>query len=551
MTVDTRNGTAPVPVAQVKDLSVRFPSSDEPAVSGVSFSVAAGQCVALVGESGAGKSVTARSLIGLSGNGAHIDAARLALNGRDLRTLSERSWREIRGSQVGLVLQDALTSLDPLQTVHSAIAEVLRTHSHTPRDHVGDRVIELLTQVGIPNPEMRAAQHPLELSGGLRQRALIASAIAADPTLIIADEPTTALDASVQRQIIELLRERKRAGAGLLLVSHDLALVAEIADEIVVMRDGQVVEHGPASAVLDAPASAYTRQLLAAVPDAESRGKRLYLSDADAAAGHSPAPLPAHTVTDEVVLRVTDVNKAYRGPGGTTISAAQEVDFTLFSGETLGIVGESGSGKSTVASLVLGLTKPDSGHIELEEQPWSQIRESQRQARRRRLQLISQDPLSSFDPRYTVEKVLAEALPRSAKAQERREQISGSLRQVALAPDIASRSPRALSGGQRQRVAIARALLTEPRVVVCDEAVSALDVSVQAQILDLLAELSAERGLSLLFISHDLGVIRHATDRVLVMQGGRVIEEGDTSAVLSTPRHSYTKALIESVPALT
>ncbi|MFC7591476.1 dipeptide ABC transporter ATP-binding protein [Nonomuraea antimicrobica] len=486
------------------------------------------------GESGSGKSVTARALLGLAGPGSSVRASAFRVSGRDALAFAPGDWRRLRGRFAGLVLQDALVSLDPLRTVGAEIAEVLAVHDVVARARRADRVLDLLDAVGVPEPELRARQHPHQLSGGLRQRALIASAIAANPELIIADEPTTALDVTVQAQILRLLAERKAAGTALLLISHDLAVVASIADRILVMKDGQIVEEGPAREVLAAPAHDYTCALLSAVPSAASRGTRL--------TSGAPRSRPAPDLSARV-LAGAGLTRSY-GPRRVN----DDVSFTLHEGETLGVVGESGSGKTTLARLALGLLEPDTGQVTLHGRPWSHLRERERRPLRPRIQLISQNPLDSFDPRHTVGRLVAEPLrlPRT----ERHARVLDLLARVGLPPETAARRPRELSGGQRQRVAIARALGPRPDVLVCDEPVSALDVSIQAQVLDLLADLQAEYGTAMLFISHDLGVVHHVADRVLVMKDGRVVEEGGVGEVFTRPRHRYTRELVAAVPSM-
>ncbi|MEU7946553.1 ABC transporter ATP-binding protein [Micromonospora taraxaci] len=534
------------PLVAVEDLHVAFdtPTGPVEAVRGISFTVERGECVAIVGESGSGKSVTARTLVGLAGPGSRVRATRLDLAGHDVRGHRPRDWRRVRGRLAGLVLQDALVSLDPLRTVGAEVGEVLSAHGIVGRRERAGRTIHLLDQVHLPEPERRARQYPHQLSGGLRQRALIASAIAGEPALLIADEPTTALDVTVQAQILRLLAERQADGIGLLLISHDLAVVAQVADRVLVMRDGQVVEQGPTDRLLRAPSHPYTRQLLAAVPSATSRGRRLA---AAARAGDARTTLPARPEVraDDTVLDAAGLTKRY---GEHTV--VRDVSFTVARGETLGLVGESGSGKSTVARIVAGLLDADAGTVTFEETPWAGVPERARRPLRRRLQLISQDPLSSFDPRYTVGRVVAENLDPDVGRADRRDHVVDLLRRVGLGADLVDRHPRQLSGGQRQRVAIARAIAPRPTVIVCDEPVSALDVSVQAQVLDLLADLRATDGTALLFISHDLGVVHHLSDRVLVMHDGAVVEQGPVGDVFTYPRHDYTRSLLDALPTL-
>ncbi|KPI19096.1 ABC transporter related protein [Actinobacteria bacterium OK074] len=529
---------------EVRDLSVVFGSGTKAvrAVRGASFALRAGECLAIVGESGSGKSATARALVGLAGARARTSASVLTLDGTDLMSLTDRGWRRIRGREVGLVLQAALVALDPLRRVGQEIAEPLRVHRTVPAEQVDGRVRELLTVVGVPEPELRAAQRPGQLSGGLRQRALIASAIACGPRVVIADEPTTALDVTVQAQILDLLAGLKAAGTAVLLISHDLAVVARLADRIAVMKDGRFVEQGPAAEVLRAPRHPYTRLLLDAVPGS----RRRTATGKTGGRGEAGADRP-------VVVEARGLVKRFRRPAGQgTFTAVDGVSFTLRAGETLGVVGESGSGKTTLARMVLGLTAPDAGAVELDGAPWSALDERRRRVLRGRMQTVYQDPLSSFDPRHTVRRLLGHALRAAGEPGGRaaRERIAELLHQVGLDPALGARRPAELSGGQQQRVAIARALATRPRTVVCDEPVSALDVSVAAQVLDLFTELQAELGMSYLFISHHLGVIREVSDRVLVMKDGRVVESGDVDTVFDHPRHPYTRALLAAVPRL-
>ncbi|KAA9106375.1 dipeptide ABC transporter ATP-binding protein [Microbacterium rhizomatis] len=543
------------PLVEVRDLTVEFSSGRgrratwTPAVRGVSFTVHAGECVAIVGESGSGKSVTARALLGLAGPASRVTAAQLEITGDDATAFTENAWREVRGGRIGMVLQDALVSLDPLRTVGAEIGEAIDTHRVVPRTRTHERTIELLGDVGVPRPEVRARQYPHQLSGGLRQRALIASAIAAEPQLIIADEPTTALDVTVQAQVLDTLAARVAAGSGLLLISHDLAVVAGIADQVIVMRDGVVVESGPTRDVLESPREAYTRALLDAVPSADSRGLRLTRT-AEAARVGERAPLPSRRVDGErIVLEARGLTKSFGDGRHERHVAVDDVSFTVAGGETLGIVGESGSGKSTVVNLLLGFLTPDSGEVDILGRPWTALSERERRPRRRHVQLISQDPLSSFDPRWTVGRIIAEStLHLRLPAAEVRGRAVRLLDRVRLDESVLSRHPRSLSGGQRQRVAIARALAPEPEILVCDEPTSALDVSVQAEVLDLLAEIQAERGTSLVFVSHDLGVIHHIADRVIVLKDAQVVESGPVDDVFLRPQHAYTRELVAALP---
>jgi len=533
----------------VDGLSIAF--GGQTVVRELSFAIEPGRCVALVGESGSGKSVSARSLVGLAGSRAEVSARRLSFGGHDLLTLNERQWRGVRGKDIGFVLQDALVSLDPLRPVGKEILEVLQTHRYGDRQQRGARVLELLERVGVPDVALRARQRSGQLSGGLRQRALIASALAMDPALVIADEPTTALDATVQAQILEVFQQIKARGASLLIISHDLAVVAQLADEVVVLRHGEVVEQGPMQQVLRAPRHAYTQALLAAVPAEHPRGGRLSPQRAAVAV----APRVARDRPNEPLLQATGLGKRYLGPDGVVRQVVQGVGFELRAGRTLGIVGESGSGKTTVARIALGLLQPDEGQVLYRGQPWNlpgnAVDEATRRPLRREISVIYQDPLGSFDPRWNVAQILDDALHVAAvAASQRPARITRLLGQVRLPAALAERRPLQLSGGQRQRVAIARAIASEPKLIICDEPVSALDVSVQAQVLDLLADLQDELGLAYLFISHDLGVIRHVSDDVLVMRHGEVVELAPVEQLFSQPAHDYTRRLLGAVPRL-
>lgn len=520
----------------VEHLSVRF--GDATAVRDVSFTVEPGSCVALVGESGSGKSVTARALLGLTGGA--VTAATLSLDGEPLTDLGERAWRRLRGPRIGLVLQDALVSLDPLRPVGREIDDALRLHTRLPAAARRERMLEVLAQVGMPDPEIRSAQRAGELSGGLRQRALIAAALVLDPDVVIADEPTTALDAEVQRQVVDRLRELRDSGRSVLAISHDLAAVRRLADHVVVMRDGAVVEQGPMEHILDSPAQAYTQRLVAALPAGKPRRTRLSVG--------SPAAVP-HTATTAaagpVLLRATGLSRRFTARG-RTLQAVDDVSLELRAGETLGLVGASGSGKTTTARLLLGLDVPDAGTVDLLGAPWNPAPEKSRRARRKALGAIYQDALSSFDPRFRVGSILVDALTggSSTRLGHRADDVAELLDDVGLSPSIAARYPAELSGGQRQRVAIARALAPSPQIIVCDEPVSSLDVTVQAQVLDLLDRLQEERGLAYLFVSHDLDVIQHQSDRVAVMRAGRIVEQAPTEQLFGDPEDAYTRRLL-------
>ncbi|AXL12457.1 ABC transporter ATP-binding protein [Microbacterium foliorum] len=487
---------------------LRIDFGGAPVVDGVSLTVARGECVAIVGESGAGKTLTARALLGLAPDGATVQADRLVVDGTDARGLGEHGWRSLRGRRIGLVSQDALVSLDPLQRVGSEIAEPLRIHRLASGRHaLQSRVQELLHRVWMPDGERRARQYPHELSGGLRQRALIASALAADPAVLVADEPTTALDATVQARILDLLREIADAGTAVVLISHDFAAVRRIADRVLVMRDGRVVEEGATSDVLEAPQHDYTRQLIAATM-------------------HEPHQSPEGAA--DPVLVAVEVTKDFG-----EISAVRGASFSVPGGRTLGIVGESGSGKTTLARMIVGIEAPDAGSL--------------RWIGDRRVQLVHQNPLGAFDPRWTIARSLREALaaggvPRAQRAAR----VTELLAEVGLDASHAARRPIALSGGQRQRAAIARALAADPDVLVLDEPVSALDPSVRERVLRLLRRLQRERRLTMIFVSHDLDVVGAMADEVLVMQDGVIVEQGPIADVFAAPQHPFTRELLEA-----
>lgn len=560
----------PVPLVEVQNLRVAFgPADAPPVVRGISFTLHRGECLALVGESGSGKSVTSRTLVGLTGTHARIEADRLAFAGEDLLGHRERDWRALRGGRIGFVMQDALGSLDPLRLVGAEIAEALRIHTRLTREQRAQKVIDLLASVGVPEPAVRARQYPFQLSGGLRQRALIASAIACGPELLVADEPTTALDAAVQAQVLELLASLRTPDNAMIVVSHDFAVVSRLADTVAVMQHGLIVEHGPVEAVLRSPKHPYTRALLDAVQSVHGRGsvvaKRgktgtpVYPDKSGLPAASPSLPVksailtPFAPPTPPPAIEARALVKSFLGPDRVRRTVVNDVSFSLQPGETLGIVGESGSGKTTTLRLVLGLETPDSGSLHLHGRDWLHLPDAERRAARRRMQVIFQDPLASFDPRYTVGRVLDEAIefdPAKLDAPARHARAVELLRLVRLDEKLLTRRPLELSGGMRQRLAIARAIAPRPDVLVCDEPVSALDVSIQAQVLDLLAELKSRLGLACLFISHDLGVIHRISDRVLVMKDGRVVEQGPVAEVFAYPQHDYTRALLTAIPRL-
>ncbi|MEV0953444.1 ABC transporter ATP-binding protein [Promicromonospora sp. NPDC050249] len=547
---------------RVRGLRVAY--RDHEVVHGVDLDVRPGEVVALVGESGSGKSTTAHALIGLLPDGGRVTSGEIALGAGPRSTpltgLLPDAWRRVRGVRVGFVPQDPGTALDPVVRVGEQVAEALVVHG-TPRRAARERAVEILREVGLDRPAERARQYPHQLSGGMRQRVLVGIAMACEPELVIADEPTSALDVTVQRRVLDLLGDlTSRAGTAVLLITHDLAVAADRADRVVVLKDGLVVEEGPAARVLGSPEHPYTRELVEATPGRTTSGRNTVPSArAETAVTTAAASGPA-TTTDRtsapgtadadgtrrpVLLSARGLVKEFRLGRRDRLRAVDDVSFTVPRGSAFALVGESGSGKSTTARLVLGLERPDAGVVELDGVPVGDDR-----ATRRRTQLVHQDPYSSLDPRFTVAAVVEEPLRahRVGDRAERRERVVHLLEQVHLSPDLARRRPAELSGGQRQRVAIARALALDPELLVLDEPTSALDVSVQARVLDLLARLRAELGLTYLFISHDLAVVRQVADHVGVMSEGRLVETGPVGQVFDHPTRPYTAELIAAIP---
>ncbi|QUR69990.1 dipeptide ABC transporter ATP-binding protein [Mycobacterium spongiae] len=534
----------------VEGLEVRFGAA-APAVRGVDLTVLRGQTVAVVGESGSGKSTTAAAILGLLPTGGRITSGRIVFDGRDITSFDRRAdrklLRSIRGRDIGYVPQDPMTNLNPVWKVGFQVREALR--ANTDGSQARRRVLELLAEAGIPNPERQAGRYPHQLSGGMCQRALIAIGLAGRPQLLIADEPTSALDVTVQRQVLDHLgRLTGELGTALLLITHDLALAAERAESVVVVHRGMVVESGAAQEILHEPRHGYTRRLVAAAPSLTACNTRAARVGTHAA-----------TEVDDIIV-ASELTKVYRESHGAPwrraeFHAVDRVSFRLPRASTLAIVGESGSGKSTLARMVLGLLQPTSGTVTFDGLPVpgtnvGALNRDRAFAFRRRVQPVFQNPYSSLDPMYSVFRTIEEPLRihRVGDRAQRKQAVRELLDQVALPSSVLGRLPRELSGGQRQRVAIARALALRPEVLVCDEAVSALDVLVQAQILALLADLQASLGLTYLFISHDLAVIRQIADDVLVMRSGRVVEHAATDVVFTRPGHEYTRQLLEAIP---
>ena len=543
--------TTQPPVLSIRNLSVSFRSGGDlvPAVKNVSIDVAAGETVAVVGESGSGKSTTAAAINRLLADNGVIVGGEVHFEGRNLTALSENEMITLRGAGIGLVPQDPMSNLNPLMRVGAQISEALEVHGYAHGAAADARVVELLDMVGIPDAAQRARQYPHEFSGGMRQRVLIAMGLACKPRLLIADEPTSALDVTVQRRILDQLDDlTDKMGTAVFLITHDLALAAERADRIVVMFRGEIVEEGPAERLLANPQHPYTQQLLAAAPSLASlRSPRV--------ASVTSAPDGVADPARASLVDVRDLRKEFtlRSPKlgePTTFTAVDGVSFSIPRGETVSIVGESGSGKSTTANLVLGLEDITSGTIAFDGTDLAGLGRRQMFAFRRRVQPVFQNPYASLDPRYTVEQSISEPLTvhKIGNAAARRVRVAELLEQVALPTTMSQRLPHELSGGQRQRVAIARALALSPELVVLDEAVSALDVLVQAQILELLADLQTELGLSYLFISHDLAVVRMISDHVHVMHKGRIVESGTPEQIFDNPRDEYTQELLAAIP---
>jgi peptide/nickel transport system ATP-binding protein len=551
-------------LVSVQDLRVSFrlgKSRVVEAVRGVSFAVPENATVALVGESGSGKSVSAMSIVRLLPDNAIVGpASRVEFGGADLLTAPIERLRRIRGKDISVVFQEPMSSLNPVFTVGQQIAEVLRLHLALSAKQATDRVIELLTEVGIPEPKARLDAYPHELSGGQQQRVMIAMAIACEPKLLIADEPTTALDVTVQRQILELIaRLQDKHRMSVLFISHDLGVVGEIADRVVVMREGTVRESGPVEAIFNEPRDAYTLALLACRPRLDVKPKRLPVIDDFMAGGGRPIVVTESRVARpqeaRPLIEARGLSKIYRLKTGLfarkSIPAVQEASFSLWRGRTLGVVGESGSGKTTIGMLLMRLVEATTGEVDFDGTDLLRLTDAQMMAYRRRIQIIFQNPYASLNPRFTVGQILTEPMKIhriGSGDDERFERAAALARRVGLAADSIHKYPHEFSGGQRQRIAIARCLSMQPEVLICDESVSALDVSVQATVLNLLLDLQDEFGMSYLFISHDLAVVKYMADDMLVMHDGAIVERGPAEAIYEAPQHEYTRKLLRSIP---
>lgn len=535
----TDQSTGQTPVLSVRDLSVALPKNHDRsyAVQNINFDLMSGEILCIIGESGSGKSVTANTVMGLLPNVMTIESGSIDFKGRALLEMSETELRKLRGRAVSIIFQDPLSALNPLMTIGDQIREVLEAHDVGTRESRLDKVVEMLTEVGLPDPLLIQHQYPFRLSGGQRQRVMIAMALALDPDILIADEPTTALDVTTQAQILDLIaRIQKRKGMSVMFITHDFGVVAEIADRVIVMEKGHQVEQGIAQQVLDAPEHPYTKKLIAAVP--KMRGE-----------DRSRATKPP------IALEVRNLHKTYRSRSGflgkiREVKAVDDISFTLRKGETIGIVGESGSGKSSMGKVLMKLISADSGEINFQGENILALSEDNFRHLRPRIQMIFQDPYASLNPRFSIGQALtvgpiAHSLLTREDARKKAESL---LELVGLDASVFDRYPHEFSGGQRQRVGIARALMFDPEVIVADEAVSALDVSIQAQVLELLDKIRRERKLSMVFITHDLRVASQISDELIVMHRGKMVEYGPPSQIFHSPQHAYTQSLVAAIP---
>lgn len=525
------------PLLEVRNLTLQITGLGKTVVKDVSFSVSAGEIVGIVGESGSGKTLAARAVMGFVPPAVTRSAGSIRFEGEEVTALSPRHLRAIRGARIGMVFQEPMTSLNPSMTIGRQLDEGLALHCKLTPDARQEAILALLRRVGIRDPQGALTAYPHQFSGGMRQRIMLASVMLLKPALLIADEPTTALDAVVQRDVLSVMIDLTQANkTAVLMISHDLAMIARYSSRIIVMCRGNIVEQGETAAILDRPQHPYTRQLLAAMPQR----------------------LPARPLPDAVTPIIAVHELAVDYPGRRNLwrnsagkRALHNISLTVQPGEVVAIVGGSGSGKTTLGRAIAGLVKPSHGAILFDGQPITKNATAFQQYRLN-CQMVFQDPYASLDPRMTIDQLVTEPLRRfpGLTAEQKKARIIEVLTEVGLAPDFASRYPHELSGGQRQRVAIARAVVRRPRFIIADEPVSALDVTIRAQVLELFADLQRKHGFSCLFISHDLGVVEQIADRVIVMHEGRIVEEGTRDAIFDTPRHPYTRALLSAVPGL-
>ncbi len=562
-----------VPLLHIENLRVSFKGEDKKyieTVKGISFDIPANTTVALVGESGSGKSVTSLAAMGLLpvGQSKIDEQSKIIFEGKDLLSLSRKEMRQICGKDIAMIFQEPMSSLNPVFTVGNQIAEVLCLHMGLSRKQARQRVLELLKEVGIPSPETKIDAYPNQLSGGQQQRVMIAMAIACEPKLLIADEPTTALDVTIQKQIIDLLESlRKRRQMSMLFITHDLALVGEIADKVIVMRHGEIREQGAAEEVLEQPKDVYTRALLYCRPQMSQRPYRLPVTsdfmrqedDVLVEQSFDVSEIPERkrglNGDEQIILEVKDLKKSFYSRKGLfgkeEFQAVKGVSFKLAKGKTLGLVGESGSGKTTVGLLLMRLHQASGGQAFIEGKDILSLTEKEFAKYQRKIQIIFQNPYASLNPRFTIGQILLEPMQIHGigKDDAERKQIAlGLLERVNLPEQAYYRYPHEFSGGQRQRIAIARCLTLKPEILICDESVSALDVSVQAQVLNLLQDLQDDFGLSYIFISHDLSVVKYISDQVMVMNHGEVVEIANSDELYAHPQHDYTKRLLQAIP---
>ncbi|WP_138935897.1 ABC transporter ATP-binding protein [Roseovarius arcticus] len=523
----------------IRNLAIALPVGADRlyAAKNINFDLAAGEILCIVGESGSGKSMSANAVMGLLPQGVEPVEGTITFDGREILGLSEKEMLKLRGSRISMIFQEPLSALNPLMRVGAQIAEVFEAHGVLKGPERRARALELLGEVGIPDPQSAIRAYPFQLSGGQRQRVMIAMALALEPDILIADEPTTALDVTTQAQILTLIENlRKSRGMGVIFITHDFGVVADIADRVIVMQTGEIVETGTADEVLLKPQHPYTRALIDAIPRLTQRAE-------------------AAEQTREPIMSIEGLNKTFSTGSGTffgkrrVVKAVQDVSFQLYAGETIGIVGESGSGKSTVGRCLVRLLNPDSGRVMVDGADIAHMSGAELRDQRRKLQMIFQDPFSSLNPRARVSRILTEGLiaygtPKAQALARARELLD----LVGLDASAMNRFPHEFSGGQRQRIGIARALALEPKIIIADEAVSALDVSIQAQVLDLLADLKSRLDLSMLFITHDLRVAARICDRIIVMQKGRIVEAGPAGKVLHNPDTEYTQSLLDAIP---
>ncbi|UBM62639.1 ABC transporter ATP-binding protein [Candidatus Sulfidibacterium hydrothermale] len=553
----------------VKDLNIHI--GDRPVVQDVNFTLKKGTCTGLVGESGSGKSLTALSLMGLLPKQARITGGQILFKDRNLAALSEKAFRDIRGKEISIVFQEPMTALNPVMHCGKQVVEMIRQHQKVSKDAARQKVLSLFEKVQIPRPEKIFSSYPHQISGGQKQRIMIAMALANHPDILIADEPTTALDVTVQKEILLLLKRlQQETGMSLLFISHDLNVVSGIADEILVMYQGKIVESGNRQQIFGNPQHAYTRALLACHPPLDKRLKKLatlddFMRKENAEGFHPEEEKPeerkerlARLYTQKPLVRVEELVKSYplqkswRGKVIRSLQAVDHVSFQVYPGETLGLVGESGCGKTTLGRTLLRLIDPDSGRIFFEETDILPLSRKELKPYRKKTGIVFQDPYSSLNPRISIGKAIMEPMQvhKLYKGKELKQKTIELMIKTGLKPEHFHRYPHEFSGGQRQRIVIARALALNPRFIICDEAVSSLDISVQATVLNLLNRLKAEFGFTYIFISHDLSVVRFMSDRIIVMKEGKIVETGDADEIYYHPKHPYTQKLIAAIPVL-